>query len=114
MLRIILLVFIVINSTYSFAGDLEDNNISISVSGNTTVLSEQSRKFKVKDTKINGINIEEDVIKNKLKINALVNSVYIDCATVRDCANGKEIHIKSDANATLSGGGAINSVIIHH
>ena len=114
MIRRVLFLSILVLPSSSFSSDLEDNNISISVNGNTTVLSKHRKKFQVKNTSINDDYIDEATINNKLKINSVVNSIVIDCNSFLSCAKNKDFHIKTNENSTLIGNGAINSIIINN
>jgi hypothetical protein len=94
-----------------YANDLENNNISIIVNGNTNVINSNS-PFKVVESEINGRYIEMEYGNFGLGNKSIVNSVFVECNTISSCPNGKTMHINTQSNVNLIGEGVINSIII--
>lgn len=109
---LIVFLSILFTPAYALSGDLENNRIFISVHGTTNVVSKNDKEFKVKDSKINGKRIKDDILDIDLSNHAIVNSVYVNCVTVFNCVNNKSMSIQTKKNTTLVGSGAINSIII--
>lgn len=111
-IRKIIFINLVIPLSFSYAGDLSDNNVSITVSADTLVIRSFEDDFKIIDSNVDAGLPYSTYDNYGLEGSVIVNSVAVNCITVFDCGTGKSFSINTNDNVTLVGEGIINSIII--
>lgn len=90
---------LIFSSSLVYAGDLEDNNISVVVRGDATVSTSTTGNLEVGVRGIGGEgNIGDSVI---------VNGVDIDCGVTTNCGNRNNVSIDVTGDATVTGTNAV-------
>ena len=109
----IILVLLLIPLSFAYAGDLSNNTISITVSGNTNVVRASAGNFEISDDSQIDAGLPFSLLENYgLEGSVFVNSVVIDCKAFFECGSGQTFGINSGSSTTLVGEGIINSIVI--